>query len=133
MRLTEAVIDSPCPAFIGGGASKFWKAWNSTSWLWFVAVAIFSSPYGLPTTLRKFPSKRPSSFRLTDAEMDSPCSATISGGRSRFWKAWNSTVWLSFSALAIRSSPYGLPVTTRKLPSYDPTLFRETDAEMDCP
>ena len=72
-------------------------------------------------------------MRLTLAEMDSPCPAFISGGASRFWKVWNSTVWLSFSALAIRASPYGLPVTTRKLPSYDPTLFRETDAEMDCP
>ena len=133
MRLTEAVIDSPCPASIVGGASRFWKVWNSTSWLWFVAVAILSSPYGLPTTLRKLPSNRPSSLRLTEAVIDSPCPASIVGGASRFWKVWNSTVWLSFSTLAIVSSPYGLPVTTRKLPSYDPTLFRETDAEIDCP
>ena len=87
--------------------------WNSTSWLWFVAVAILSSPYGLPVTTRKLPSYDPTLFRETDAEMDCPRPAVMSGTSVKFWNEWNSTLWLSFSDSAIFRSPHDLYVVVR--------------------
>ena len=113
MRLTLAEMDSPCPATISGGRSLFWNVQNSTSWLRFDAVAIRSSPYGLPVTTRKLPSYDPTLFRETDAEIDCPWPAVMSGTSARFWNEWNSTLWLSFSDSAIFRSPQGLYVVVR--------------------
>ena len=46
---------------------------------------------------------------------------------------WNSTVCESLFARAISTSPKGLPVTRRKLPSKRPRLFLETDALISWP